>query len=216
MKNIIFVAPPAAGKGTCSEELVKRFNYKHISTGDLLREAKMKGDALGQEIAKLIDNGQFVSDEIVLELLQKELETMDKNQAFILDGYPRNISQANTLDKLFYDLQISDYVVIYLNIDFEKALNRTLGRLLCPNCKKGYSKTSALLKPKIDNICDDCGSTLITRSDDTEETFKLRFDTYMKETNPIIKYYQDKNLLKNIDADQDINDIIDMIEGVIK
>lgn len=215
MKNIIFVAPPAAGKGTCSEELVKKFNYKHISTGDLLREAKMKGDELGQEIAKLIDSGQFVSDEIVLELLQRELESMDKNQAFILDGYPRNIKQANTLDKLFNDLQISDYVVIYLNIEFEKALNRTLGRLLCPNCKKGYSKSSTLLKPKVDNICDDCGSTLVTRSDDNEETFKIRFDTYMKETNPIIKYYQDKNLLKVIDADQDINDIISIIEGVI-
>ena len=216
MKNIIFVAPPAAGKGTCSEELVKKFNYKHISTGDLLREAKMKGDALGQEIEKLMNSGELVGDDIVLELLQRELKTMDNNQAFILDGYPRNILQANTLDKLFNDLHISDYVVIYLNIDFEKALNRTLGRLLCPNCKRGYSKTSALLKPKEDNICDDCGSTLVTRSDDTEETFKIRFDTYMKETNPIIEYYQEKNKLKNIDADQDINDIINIIEGVIK
>ena len=216
MKNVIFVAPPAAGKGTCSEELVKKFNYKHISTGDLLREAKMKGDELGQEIAKLIDSGQFVSDEIVLALLQRELENMDKNQAFILDGYPRNLNQANTLDKLFDDLKINEYIVIYLNIDFEKALERTLGRMLCPNCKRGYNKYSTSLKPKVDNICDDCQTTLVTRSDDTEETFKLRFDTYMKETNPIIKYYQDKNLLKVIDADQNINDIIDMIEGVIK
>lgn len=215
MKNIIFVAPPAAGKGTCSEKLTKNFGYNHISTGDLLREARIKGDDLGQKIAKLMDSGALVSDDIVLELLQNKLNEMDKNQAFILDGYPRNILQANTLDKIFNDLSINDYTVIYLNIDFDKALSRTLGRLICPKCKMGYNKDSASLKPKVDGICDNCGETLITRSDDNEETFKIRFDNYMKETEPLLKYYQDKNKLNIIDATKSIEEITKEIERVI-
>ena len=215
MKNIIFVAPPAAGKGTCSDIIKNKYNYKHISTGDLLREARIKGDDLGQEVAKLMDSGALVGDDIVLELLQRELNHMDKSQKFILDGYPRNILQAQTLDTIFNDLQIDDYVVIYLEIDFEKALNRTLGRLLCPNCKAGYNKYSTELKPKVDNICDKCGSDLITRSDDTEETFKIRFDNYMNETNPVIKYYQDKDKLVVVDATQSVETITSDIERVI-
>ena len=140
---------------------------------------------------------------------------MDKDKLFILDGYPRNIAQAKTLDQLFVDLQVSDFVVIYLEIDFEKALNRTLGRLTCPNCNKGYNKYSTLLKPKKDGICDDCGTSLVSRSDDTKETFKIRYDTYMEQTKPIIDYYKDKDLLKVIDATQNVDDIINEIERVI-
>ena len=215
MKNIIFVAPPAAGKGTCSEILTKKFGYNHISTGDLLREARIKGDDLGLKIAELMDSGALVGDDIVLELLSNELESMDKNQAFILDGYPRNILQAKTLDKLFNDLQISDYVVIYLEINFDKALSRTLGRLVCPKCKSGYNKDTASLKPKVDGICDNCGEALITRSDDTQETFKIRFDNYMNETEPVLEYYQEKNKLNIIDATNNVDDIIDKIERAI-
>lgn len=215
MKNIIFVAPPAAGKGTCSEILTKNFGYNHISTGDLLREARIKGDDLGQKIAELMDSGALVGDDIVLELLSNELKNMDKNQAFILDGYPRNILQAKTLDKLFNDLQINDYVVVYLDIDFDKALSRTLGRLICPKCKSGYSKLTTSLMPKVDGICDNCGEALITRSDDNEETFKIRFDNYMNETKPVLQYYQDKNKLNIIDATLNVDDIIEKIERVI-
>ena len=215
MKNIIFVAPPAAGKGTCSELLTKNFGYNHISTGDLLREARIKGDDLGKKVAELMDSGQLVSDDIVLELLQNKLNIMDKDQAFILDGYPRNILQANTLDDIFDKLSIKDYAVIYLRIDFDKALSRTLGRLICPKCKVGYNKDSASLKPKVDGICDNCGEALITRSDDNEETFKVRFDNYMNETEPVIKYYQEKNKLTIIDATQNVGAIIKEIERVI-
>ena len=214
MKNIIFVAPPAAGKGTCSDMLTKNFGYNHISTGDLLREARIKGDDLGDKIAKLMDSGALVGDDIVLELLQRELKDLG-NQSFILDGYPRNILQANTLDNLFNELGINDYTVIYLKIDYDKALSRTLGRLICPNCKIGYNKDSASLKPKVDGICDRCGTSLITRSDDNEETFKVRFDNYMKETEPVLKYYQDKNKLNIIDATKSVEEIMNDIKGVI-
>lgn len=215
MKNIIFVAPPAAGKGTCSEYLKSKFNYNHVSTGDLLREARIKGDDLSKKIASIMDSGGLVSDDIVLELLQNKLNQMDKNSKFILDGYPRNILQAQTLDKIFEESNIDDYVVIYLNIDVNEALKRTLSRLVCPNCKKGYNKYSTELKPKVDGICDDCSSALITRSDDNEETFKIRFDNYMKETENVLKYYQEKNKLVTIDANDNIDSILSNIERVI-
>ena len=215
MKNIIFVAPPAAGKGTCSELLTKNFGYNHISTGDLLREARIKGDDLGKKVAELMDSGQLVSDDIVLELLQNKLNIMDKDQAFILDGYPRNILQANTLDDIFDKLSIKDYAVIYLRIDFDKALSRTLGRLICPKCKVGYNKDSASLKPKVDGICDNCGEALITRSDDNEETFKVRFNTYLENAKPILEYYESKGLLKVVDK-INIDEVSNEIEKVIK
>lgn len=215
MKNVIFVAPPAAGKGTCSEYLKSKFNYNHVSTGDLLREARIKGDELSQRIAAIMDSGGLVGDDIVLELLQNKLNQLGTSSKFILDGYPRNIAQAKTLDKLFDSLNISDYVVIYLTIDFEEALKRTLSRLICPNCKRGYNKYSTSLKPIKDGICDDCGTSLITRSDDNEETFKIRFDNYMKETESILDYYKDKNKLVTIDSTQDFDSIANNIERVI-
>ena len=215
MKNVIFVAPPAAGKGTCSEYLKSKFNYNHVSTGELLREAKIKGDDFGKMVAAIMDSGELVSDDIVLELLQNKFNQLGASSKFILDGYPRNISQANSLDKLLNDLNISDYVVIYLTIDFEEALKRTLSRLICPNCKRGYNKYSTSLKPKKDGICDDCGTSLITRSDDNEETFKIRFDNYMKETSEVLKYYEEKNRLVTIDATSSIDSIYENIERVI-
>ena len=215
MKNVIFVAPPAAGKGTCSEYLKSKFNYNHVSTGDLLREARIKGDELSQRIASIMDSGGLVGDDIVLELLQNKLNQLGTSSKFILDGYPRNIAQAKTLDELFNSLNISDYVVIYLTIDFEEALKRTLSRLICPNCKRGYNKYSTSLKPIKDGICDDCGASLITRSDDNEETFKIRFDNYMKETSEVIKYYEEKNKLVTINASDSIDSIYENIERVI-
>ena len=215
MKNIIFVAPPAAGKGTVSNYLTDKYGYIHISTGDLLRDARNNNDEMAKTITELMDSGKLVSDEIVLELLKRCIDNMDKSKNFILDGFPRNIAQANTLNDLFNEIGISDYAVIYLDIDFDEALKRTLGRITCPNCKKGYNKFSTELKPKQEGICDNCGSTLITRSDDSEETFKIRFDNYMNETKPVLDYYKDKEKLVTISAKQDINIICEEIERII-
>lgn len=215
MKNIIFVAPPAAGKGTVSNYLTEKYGYIHISTGDLLRDARNNNDEMAKTITELMDSGKLVSDEIVLELLKRKIDTMDKSKQFILDGFPRNIAQASTLDDLFKEINVNDYIVIYLDIDFDEALKRTLGRITCPKCKKGYHKYSTELKPKIEGICDVCGTELITRSDDTEETFKIRFDNYVSETKPVLDYYKDKNKLITFNANQNINDIYNSVEGVI-
>src|SRR5574344_435096 len=203
MNNLIFIAPPAAGKGTQSELLVKNDNYEHISTGDLLREEIASKSALGNEIESIIKSGNLVSDEIVTKLLTKELTRI--NKAFILDGYPRNITQANILEGILKKLNKKIDYVIYLYVDEDTATKRATGRLSCPNCHQTFHKYFA--KPKIENICDNCGSVLDSRSDDTEETFKTRYNNYLKNTEPLLDYYKQKGLLVQINANKESNDI---------
>ena len=209
MPNIIFIAPLAAGKGTISEYLTKNFNYEHISTGDLFREIVKSNTPLGEEINKIIINGDLVDDNLTLEVLKQKLETLNKEQIFILDGFPRNINQAKLLDEELTKRGINNSIkVIYLNIDYDVAQKRALGRLICPNCKRTYNIYFDKLKPQVANICDDCQSNLVKRNDDTEEIFKKRFDTYLKETKDVISYYRDKGLLIEVNANQDINNVI--------
>ncbi len=173
MKNIIFIAPPAAGKGTQSDLLVKKYGYVHISTGDLLRDEVNRKSELGIKIADIMSSGEFVSDEIVTELLKNRLTQNDTNNGFILDGYPRNLAQANTLDALLSELD-----------------------------KEGY--------------CDDCGGELISRSDDNESTFKVRFDAYIENTQPILEFYREKGILNIIDNSGTPDNTFALIESVIK
>lgn len=202
MKNIIFIAPPASGKGTQSKLVSEEYNIPHISTGDLLREEINKGSSLGKEIKKLIDNGKFVSDETMTELLMDRLNNKDCNNGFILDGYPRNISQAHIYEDILNKLNKDIGVVIYLNIEFQTALSRIFGRLVCEKCGMSYNTNVLELTPKTNNICDKCGSTLNKRNDDNEETFKSRFDTYLEKTKPLIEYYKLKQVLETVSIDK--------------
>lgn len=217
MKNIIFIAPPAAGKGTQSDLLVEKYGYIHISTGDLLREEIAAGGELANEISSIIEAGKLVSDELVATLLTKRLSQDDvKQHGFILDGYPRNIAQAKTLEEILEEVQSSVDVVIYLELDEENAMKRALGRATCPKCKKGYNLYLEGFKPQVDGICDVCGTKLETRSDDNEETFKSRFQTYMDSTSPLLEFYRAAGLLRNINSLQDKNKIFEEIESVIQ
>lgn len=217
MKNIIFIAPPAAGKGTQSDLLVEKYGYIHISTGDLLREEIAAGGELANEISSIIEAGKLVSDELVATLLTKRLSQDDvKQHGFILDGYPRNIAQAKTLEEILEEVQSSVDVVIYLELDEENAMKRALGRATCPKCKKGYNLYLEGFKPNVDGICDNCGTALETRSDDNEETFKSRFQTYMDSTSPLLEFYRAAGLLRNINSLQDKNKIFEEIESVIQ
>lgn len=210
MKNILFIAPPAGGKGTQSDALVENFGYIHISTGDLLRDVD-KNSSLGKEINELISKGLLVSDEIVLKLLKEKLMTLKSDDAFILDGFPRNIKQAESLDELLSELNRTLDAVIELNVDYDTLLKRAIGRVTCPNCKQTYN---TFFKPPIeDGLCDNCKVELIHRSDDNEETFKTRYDTYLESTMPLIKFYKEKGILTSVDG---INNTYEAIKSVIK
>ncbi len=212
MKNVIFIAPPAAGKGTQSIKL-KEMGYIHIATGDMLREEVKSQSELGKEIDAIMQKGGLVNDEIVFELIKKKL--INLHSPFILDGFPRSLKQANLLDELFKELEINNYEVIYLDITLEEALKRALGRLTC-SCGASYNIYFKELMPKVDGICDKCGNVLVQRKDDNENSFKIRFENFLDSTLPVREYYQHKNKLHVIDATLDTNIITDKIKEILK
>lgn len=200
MKNIIFLAPPAAGKGTLSEMLVEKYGYGHISTGDLLREEVSAGTELGKEAEGLMKAGKYVPDELIIKLISNRITKPDCENGYILDGFPRTIVQAEKYEELLKELGKDLGVVIYINIDKEMAIQRACSRITCPNCGRIFNKYSKEMKPKVEGICDDCGSNLTQRADDTEETFIKRFDEYMTKTMPLYDYYKNKGVLETINS----------------
>lgn len=200
MKNIILIAAPAAGKGTLSTMLVDKYKYAHISTGDLLREASHEESEIGKKIASILEKGELVTDDIVFSLLEKRLMEDDTENGYILDGFPRTLEQAKryqeTISKLNKDLGI----VIVLDTDYEILKNRIVGRVVCPKCGSVYNTLTGVNTPKVDNICDKCGGCLIKRSDDNEESFKTRYETYLEKTKPLIDYYKNIGYLHFVNS----------------
>lgn len=210
--NIIFIAPPAAGKGTQAEILEKDLNMYHLSTGDLLREIASSDTDLGKEVKELIDNGKLIDDELMLKLLKEKLSTINSN-GVIFDGFPRTITQASMLDDLMKELNQKIDRVIYLEVDKETALKRATGRVTCSNCGSIYN---IYFDNIVDNKCNNCGSDLTKRNDDTEEKFNNRFDTYMSNTKPVIDYYENIGLLSTVSSIGDKLDIYNNIKRVIE
>lgn len=210
MKNIIFIAPPAAGKGTQSNLLKDNYDYIHISTGDMLREIVSSNTELGEVVKNIIDKGNLVSDDLIFELLKNKLSNIE-GKPFILDGFPRTLNQALFLDN---NLKIENYIVIYLELSKDDAVKRINGRLTC-SCGKSYNLNDNNLKPKVTDICDVCGKKLVKRDDDNLEAFKIRFDVFLKNIKPLIDYYKDKNKLKVVNVNRDVNDIFSEILKVV-
>lgn len=202
MKNIILLAPPAAGKGTLSEMLVEKYGYVHISTGDLLREEIKNKTSIGIQAEVLMKEGKFVSDEVIVKLISNRITKSDCENGYILDGFPRTLNQAYKYDNLLSELNKDLGVVIYIAIDKDMAMKRACSRITCPNCGRIYNKYSDEMKPKIENTCDDCNVLLVQRADDSEETFIKRFDEYVNKTMPLYDYYKNKGALKVINASE--------------
>ena len=216
MKNIIFIAPPAAGKGTQSKLLSSEYNIPHISTGDLLREEATKETKLGKSIKEDMEKGNLVSDEVITTLLKKRITAADCKNGYILDGYPRTLTQAKIYKDLLEELNYDKGVVIFFDIDKERALKRTLSRIVCSACGSSYNLLVEELKPKKENICDRCGHELNVRADDTEEVFINRFDTYINSTKDLIDYYKNEGLLHTIKVlDKPASEIFDEVKGVL-
>lgn len=217
MKNIIFIAPPAAGKGTQAKLLSNKYSIPHISTGELLREESNKTTELGRKIKEIISSGKFVNDEIITSLLKLRLMREDCNNGYILDGYPRNIEQAHIYEDLLKSINKDLGIVIFFDIDKDLAMERTLSRIACPHCGTSYNLLVNELKPKLEGICDKCNSSLEIRSDDTPESFITRFDTYINKTQSLIDYYKEKNVLREIKVEKDLSaqDIFSKVEEIV-
>ncbi|MDD3048906.1 MAG: adenylate kinase [Bacilli bacterium] len=213
MRNIIFIAPPAAGKGTQSTLIKEKYDLEHISTGDLLRAEVASGSALGNEVSEIINKGELVNDELMIKLLKSKIESLTDPKGIIFDGFPRTIHQAEMLDELMMSLESKIDYVIYLDIDKEVAMKRALGRITCPSCGAIFNIYTDTFNEE--NHCNKCGTELEKRQDDTEEKFINRFDNYIEKTKPLVEYYQAKGLLHNVKCCPNREDTFVQIEEVI-
>ena len=215
MKNIIFIAPPAAGKGTQAKLICDFYNIPHISTGDLLREVSSSGTEEGNLLKEKMLSGVLIDDQTVLSLLENRVQKDDCQNGYILDGFPRNLSQAESLEQLNQKINKKTDAVIVLELDYEIAKNRITGRVSCSTCGHVFNDKIEAQMPEVAGICDFCGDTLTKRKDDNEETFKKRYDTYINETKPLIEYYNKMNLVTMINSDKDSKLIFEEIQGVL-
>ena len=192
--KMILLGPPGAGKGTYASRLTAILGIPHISTGDIVRDEIKAQTELGNTIREYSDKGELVPDEIIIRLLTKRLRKPDSETGFILDGFPRTKKQAEALNKISkIDL------VINLNVPDDIIIKRLSNRLTCKKCGTIYNKLT--LKPKRNNICDECGGKLYQREDDKPEVIQERLNVYRKKTEPLIEYYKKKHLLKNVNCD---------------
>ncbi|MCM1370396.1 MAG: nucleoside monophosphate kinase [Clostridium sp.] len=216
MKNIILIAPPAAGKGTQSSLLKEKYGLIHISTGDLLRNVMGSNSTFGKQITEIVNSGKLVSDEIVIHLLKKKLQELNRSDYYVLDGFPRNLDQAIAYDKIIREIDFPDSIVIFLDLDKNIAINRVLGRVICPKCNAVYNEYFEDSKPKKLGICDNCNTSLQKRSDDDIDTLNKRYDTYYNEIKPLLEYYEKSNRLFKINGNLKEEDVFKQIEKVLE
>ena len=199
--KLILIGCPGAGKGTQAKKLSKHIDIAHISTGDLLREQIELKTELGKKVTDIMNAGQLVPDEIVTQILSQRIERDDCKKGYILDGYPRNLTQAEGLGAIIGEVD----KVILIDVDDDVIIERMSGRRGCPKCGQMYH--TKYNPPKTSGVCNECGAELIQRKDDTEETVKNRLKVYHETTSPIVDYYDKKGLLLKVSGVGDIDEI---------
>ena len=198
--NLILLGAPGAGKGTQAEILTRKLSIPAISTGNMLREAMSLGTPLGEQVRQTMDSGMLVADDVVLELVSRRIERDDCKNGYILDGVPRTLSQAEALDAAGIAI---DYV-ISIEIDDSVIEGRMTGRRVCPNCGASYHVVNN--RPKLEGICDKCGTSLTIRKDDAPETVRDRLNVYHSRTEVLKKYYESQGKLRIVNGDQPMQD----------
>jgi adenylate kinase len=211
--RLIFLGPPGSGKGTQSEFICKDFHIVQLSTGDLLRYHRKNGTELGKKAQEFMDKGELVPDDLIIEIIRNELKKEEYSNGFLLDGFPRTITQAEALDKLLAELNLHLDAVLVLNVPTEELITRLTARRTCPICGKTYHLIYN--PPKVDGKCDLDGGELYQRSDDNEETVRNRLEVYEKQTKPLIDYYQSKGLAYFIDGIGKIEDIYSRLKAIL-
>lgn len=213
--NILLMGLPGAGKGTQAEKIVAHYNIPHISTGDMFRAAIKNETPLGVEAKSYMDKGELVPDEVTNGIVKERLAQDDTQKGFLLDGFPRTLAQANALDEIL--TQLGKQVDAVINIDVNPAIlqARLTGRIICRGCGATYHKLNN--PPKVEGVCDKCGSTdFYQREDDKPETVENRIQINLKQAQPLLDYYSNKNVLFNVNGEDDIDVVFEKVKQIIE
>ncbi|HXA72475.1 MAG TPA: adenylate kinase [Stellaceae bacterium] len=212
--KIILLGPPGAGKGTQSKRLEKAHGLVQLSTGDMLRAERAAGTELGRKVQAIMDAGQLVSDDIIVDMIEKRIGAADCRNGFVLDGFPRTVPQAEALDAMLARRNMKLDYVIELAVDEDALVDRIDGRFSCAKCGASYHERNK--RPKVAGVCDVCGSKdFIRRADDNAETVKARLAAYHAQTAPILPYYRAKGILRQVDGMADIPEVTRQIEAIL-
>ena len=205
--RLVLVGAPGAGKGTQAQFLAAHFAIPHISTGDIFR-ANLKGNTpLGLEAKKYMDKGELVPDSVTNDMVKDRLNQGDLENGFLLDGYPRNVAQAEVLRAVLAEKGTPLHAALELSVDSEEIVTRLSGRRSCPNCQRTFHVVYE--KPSVEGVCDGCGTALVQRDDDKAEVIARRLEVYSEQTEPIISFYRNEGLLITISATGPVNEITD-------
>jgi adenylate kinase len=212
--NLILLGPPGAGKGTQAEAITEKRGLVQLSTGEMLRQAVKAGTPIGREASAIMEAGGLVPDKIVIQIIAERIAAPDCAKGFILDGFPRTLKQAAALDVLLASLGKQIDAVIEIKVDDKVLIDRISGRYMCANCGASYHDTNC--KPKVEGVCDRCGSkAFVRRADDNGETVKNRLMAYYRETAPLIGYYFAKGKLRTVDGMAAISEVSRQVDGIL-
>jgi adenylate kinase len=213
--KLILLGPPGAGKGTQAKRLEQAHGIVQLATGDMLRAATASGSELGHRVRAIMDAGHLVPDEIIIEMIAERIAQPDCAGGFILDGFPRTVPQAEALDAMLAERGQSLDHVILMKVDEAALVDRLSGRFSCGNCGASYHERYH--RPRVDGVCDVCGSTnLVHRPDDRPEAVKTRFEAYRNQTAPILPYYRARGILRCVDGMADIDAVTQQIEQILQ
>ena len=207
--KIILLGPPGAGKGTQAAGIVEKYNIPHISTGDIFRKNIKEGTELGKKAKEYMDKGLLVPDELTVGLVTDRISQDDCKNGFMLDGFPRNVSQAKYLDSFLQKTNIALDKVVNIEVDKSILVERAVGRRICKSC--GATFHIEFNPPKENGVCDVCSGELYQRADDTEETVSKRIQVYLDETKPLVNYYSSQGIIANINGQQSIEKVFEDI-----
>ena len=210
--RLILIGPPGAGKGTQAESIKKKYPIAHISTGDMLRENVRNGTKLGLAAKTFMDEGKLVEDALIIDMMRQRLANDDAKAGFLLDGFPRTITQAEALDGLLAEMSLKLDAVVLLELSDDVVVRRLTSRRVCSSCGAIYNTISR--PPKVAGICDICGGAVVQRDDDKEAVIRKRLAVYRDQTSPLVDYYEKKGLLQRIDAEGANDAVLKYLESM--
>jgi adenylate kinase len=212
--DIVLLGPPGAGKGTQAKRLAKSLGCPHIASGDLFREVRREDTAIAEQVREYMDRGEYVPDQLTIELVLDRLAQSDAHGGFLLDGFPRTLPQAEALDRALEKQGRHVQAALYITAPTQVLLDRVAGRLICPVCNTIYNVVTQ--RPKYDMVCDNDGHALERRSDEDPEVVRTRLEIYKRQTQPLAEYYERKGVLHEIDGARDMDTVNAEVDDALK